>query len=211
TVFEFKALDIGRKGKKVGEGASFYRGMNVTEMGAIAGASVVLGLSISWQFFGGDFLRWFLINTLVCLGAAILHEITHRIFAHFFKIKMEYRFWPAGSALTLISSYLGNAFSIQGFILEEIPPDTPKWKAGVMKLSAPLVSAAVMVIFALVYSSTYEPVYKIIYSTSALWAMAEILPFGSLDGKDVKEWSHTVWFLAFLFISAGYIWATFFV
>jgi hypothetical protein len=211
TVFEFKALDFGRKGKKVGQGAFMAGGLNLTEMLAIFGASMILGVSISWQYLrpGTDFFWFLAVNSLVCLGAAILHEVTHRIFAHIFRIKMEYRFWPAGSFLTLLSSYLGNAFSIQGFILEEIPPDTPKWKVGLTKLAAPLVSAIVMIGFALLNYASPDPVYKIIYSTSALWAMAEILPFGALDGKDVKDWNRDVWYLAFFFIGASYFVVTF--
>ncbi|HSB47781.1 MAG TPA: hypothetical protein VLD37_07255 [Candidatus Bilamarchaeum sp.] len=209
TVFEFKALDIGRKGKKVGEGAAYYRGINLTEAGAVVGASVILGVSISWQYFGTDFLKWIAINSIICLFAAIMHELTHRAFAYAFKLKIEYRFWPAGSVLTLISSYLGNAFSIQGFLLEDIEPDVPRWKVGLMKLSAPLVSTAIMVIFALLNYESPSLIYQTIYSTSGLWAMAEILPFGGLDGKDIKDWSHTVWFLAFTVISGCYVAVTF--
>jgi hypothetical protein len=211
TVFEFKALDLGRKGRKVGEGARMYRGYNVSEALAITGASVVLGISISWQYFGpsGDFVFWVVVNSIICLLAAILHEVTHRIFAHFYKIEMEYVFWPAGSALTLASSYLGNAFSIQGFILEQIPPGVAKWKVGLMKLSAPVVSAIVMVLFAFLYYQSPNPVFKTVYSTSALWAVAEILPLGSLDGKDIREWSHSVWFVSFCLIGISYLAVTF--
>jgi hypothetical protein len=207
TVVEFKALDIGRKGRKIREGDRMFRGYNVTEALAIIGASVVLGISISWQYFGpsGDFLFWVVVNTIICLLAGILHELTHRVFAHFYKIDMEYVFWPAGSALTLISSYLGNAFSIQGFILEEIPPGIAKWKVGLMKLSAPLMSAAVMVIFAFLYYEAPNPLFKAVYSTSALWAVAEILPLGSLDGKDIRDWNNNVWFAAFCLISISYL------
>jgi hypothetical protein len=211
TVFEFKALNIGRKGKELGEKAIRVMGIDLAEIGAIFGASFVLGLSISWQYFGNarDFAFWVAINTIICLVGAILHELTHRIFAHLFGIKIEYRFWPEGSVLTLVSSYLGNAFSIQAFLLEEIPEDIAKWKVGVMKLAAPMMSAIVMVSFAMLNQADPNPVYQVIYSTSALWAMAEMLPFSGLDGHDIKEWSHLVWFVSFLLIGAAYCIVTF--
>lgn len=211
TIFEFKALDIGRKNQKVGEGSKFLKGVNISEIIAVLGASIILGISISWQYLANQdaFWAWILINTLICLIGAIIHEVTHRIFAKIFDIKMEYKFWVEGSILTLVSSYLGNAFSIQAFILEEIPPGIEKWKVGVMKLSAPLMSTFVMIIFAYLYTQTPEPVYKVVYSTSALWAMAEILPFSSLDGKDIKDWNKWVWSGAFLFISTVYFIVTF--
>ncbi|VVC04533.1 Uncharacterised protein [Candidatus Bilamarchaeum dharawalense] len=211
TVFEFKALDFGRKGKKVGQGSIFIWKINISEIIAIIGASIVLGISISWQYFGPspDFLKWLVINSIICLAGAILHEVTHKIMAILFKIKIEYKFWPAGSALTLLSSYLGNAFSIQAFLLEEIDPKTAKWKVGLMKLAAPVVSAVVMVVFAGIYFFDPSPIYRVVYSTSALWAMAEMLPFSGLDGKDIKEWNGFVWFVAFSAIGLAYVVITF--
>ncbi len=211
NVLAFKAADIGRKGKKVGEGAWMVAGVNIKEGAAILGASLVLGISMSWQFFGPgkDFLGWVLLDTAVCLLAALTHELAHLALARLFGIKVEYRFWPAGSFLTLISSLLGNAFSVQGFLLEEIPQGIERWKVGLMKLSAPLLSTLIMIAFALLYLSAPDPLYKIVYSISGVWAMAEILPFGSLDGKDIKSWNADIWALAFLFVGGSYFIVTF--
>ena len=211
TVMGFKASDIGRKGKKIGENAIRIMGVNLVEVAAILGASFVLGLSISWQYFANstELGYWLVVNTLICLVAGTLHEIVHRIFAHIFKIKIEYRFWPEGSILTLVSSYLGNAFSVQAFLLEEIPENVEKWKVGLMKLAGPVVSAVIMVVFAVMNHFTPSPIYQIIYSTSALWAMAEMLPFSGLDGKDIREWSNLVWTIFFVIIGIAYIVVTF--
>lgn len=206
AVIESKVEDYGKKGRKVGEGKLRFHGFNFTEIIAMVGASAVLGASISWQFFGPsvDFLLWVVINSAICFLTAILHELTHRIFAFFLKIRMEYQFWPAGSALTLISSYLGNAFSVQGFLIEEIPEGMAKWKIGLMKLAGPLVSAFFMVLFAAIYYIWPSPLWRAIYSISGLWAFAEMLPFGSFDGKDVREWNSLAWFVPFCLIAVTY-------
>jgi hypothetical protein len=213
TVFEFKALDYGRKGRKVGEGAVMFKGINLSEMGALLAASTVLGISISWQFFGPtmDFLNFIAINSAICLMAALIHEITHRVVGRRFGIKVEYRFWKAGSTLTLLSSYLGNAFSIQGFVLEEIEEGTERWKVGLMKLSAPVVSAICMIGFAVLFIFFQNPLLKTAYLTSSLWAMAEILPLRSLDGADIKKWNPWIWLGAFLFIGISYTLVVFFI
>lgn len=207
TVIEFKALDFGRGGKKVNQGAVYvlHGRLNLREAAAVIGASIVLGISISWQYAGLDFWKWLVINSVICLIGAIMHELTHRIFAHVFNIKVEYRFWTLGSALTLISSYLGNAFSVQGFILEEIPENVEKWKVGLMKLSAPVVSALVMVAFALINLYSPSQIFRVIYSTSGLWAVTEMLPFSSLDGKDIKDWNKGVWLVFLILISLSYL------
>jgi len=211
TVFEFKALDVGRKGRKVGESRFMLGGVNLMEPLAIMGASLVLGISMSWQFFGPspDFAWWVAVNTFICLCAAILHEVSHRLVAHVFGFRVEYRIWPAGSLLTLVSSWLGNAFSVQGFLLEEIPENAVKWKVALMRIVGPLVSSATMVAFALLNAVFPSVYFQLIFSTSALWAVAEVFPFSGLDGKDLKDWNILVWLFTFLMVGGAYVLVTF--
>lgn len=211
AVLESKTADMVKRGRKLGEGSRMFRGVNITEVIAIACAAAVLGASISWQYFGPspDFLLWVLINSVICLLAGLLHELTHRAFAYFYKIRMEYRFWPAGSALTLASSYLGNSFCVQGFLLDEIPEGVEKWKVGLMKLSGPAVSASCMLIFAFIYFNSPDPLFKMMSASSGLLAFAEILPFGSMDGYDIKEWNRAVWLLSLVLIGGSYLVVTF--
>ena len=211
TIFEFKALEIGRKGKKVGDNALMVGPVNIKEAGAICGASLVLGISVSWQYFGPttDFVFWTIINTIICLFAAILHEVSHRSLAAMFGMKVEYRFWKEGSLLTLVSSYLGNAFSVQGFLLEEIPENTAKWKIALMRIVGPLISTVTMVGFAIINLVFPNIVFQMIIATSALWAIAEVFPFNGLDGKDLKEWNIFVWLFTFCFVAAAYAVVTF--
>jgi hypothetical protein len=49
------------------------------------------------------------------------------------------------------------------------------------------------------------------YITASLWAMGDILPFRSLDGYDIKQWSWMVWQVSFLTISAVFIYVNFLV
>ena len=211
TIFAFKALHIGRKGKKVGEHAWKIAGIGIGEAFALIAASVVLGVSISWQYLGpsGGFFYWVAINTGICALAGILHEVAHRLAAHFFRVKVEYRFWPAGSALTLLSSYLGNAFAVQGFLLEQIDEKLPKWKLGVRRLAGPIVSYVTMVAFAALNLFHPTKYFQVISATSALWAVAEVFPFNGLDGKDLKAWNSAAWLLIFLLFCATYAIVTF--
>ena len=211
TVFEFKALDVGRRGKKLGQGGLRVMGINLFEPIAVLGASCVVGISLSWQYFafGPLFLLWVVGNTLIALAGGIIHELVHRFFALIFNVKVEYRFWWSGSALTLLSSYLGNAFSVQGFLLEDIPKETAKWKVGIMKLAAPLFSAFVMILFGVINALFPSVVFQMITASSGLWAMAEMFPFTGLDGKDVKEWNFFIWLGSFLAVGTAYFIVTF--
>ncbi|VVB98278.1 Uncharacterised protein [uncultured archaeon] len=211
AAFENKFTDLGKRGKKYGEGAIRVLGVNVKELAAIAFGALILGIALSWQYLGPtpEFLLWLFIDGTIVLFSVIVHELTHRLFAYLFKLKVEYRIWPEGSLITLVSSYLGNAFSAQSFLLDEIPEDTPKWKVGVMRLSAPLVSNGIALAFALINAVVPNRVFQTIYAASAVFAMAEMLPINGLDGYDIKKWNSCVWLAAFLFIGACYAFVTF--
>ncbi len=204
-VLEGKIQEVGKKKMVIDSKTPSHLRMAL-EAAAISGSSIILALSLTWQYFGlsGAFVFWLIINLFISLFTEAIHEVAHRIFGFLFKINVEYKFWPAGSALTIFSSFLGNAFSAQGFLIEEIPESVSKWKVAVMKMAGPALSTAIMVVFAsinAIFPSTY---FQMIYTASALIAVAEVFPFDGLDGKDVLEWNFFVWLFMFMIVCALY-------
>ncbi|MFA6049091.1 MAG: hypothetical protein WC792_04070 [Candidatus Micrarchaeia archaeon] len=209
--FSKKISEFGKKGKKFGEGVKVMLwGVNFSEPAALLAASMVLGLSLSWQFIGPtpEFFGWVLLNTAICFATSTAHESVTRIFAHAFKIPAEYRFWARGSALTLVSTWLGNAFSLQGFLLEQIPPHVEKWKIGLMKLSAPLSGMAVVVAFALYNSVHPDQVFQTVYTSSAIYSFMSLQPFSS-TASEIRKWSKGAWLASFAVVAACYACITF--
>jgi hypothetical protein len=203
TVAEFLALDIGRKKKKFGHTGPKIMGINLKEAAAVFGAAMVLGFAVTWTFAGptAGFFNLLLLNALICLFAALSHELSHRLIGRLFGIKIEYRFWPMGSFVTVVTAFLGNSFGIQGFLMEKVDEDISRWKYAVTKLSAPVISTTITVIFAYVYIGNPQVIFQMIYTTASIWAMAEIMPVKGLDGYDIKRWSKLVWFVFFAIIS----------
>ncbi|MFH0861996.1 MAG: hypothetical protein V1875_03100 [Candidatus Altiarchaeota archaeon] len=189
-----------------------FAGIKAREVFAVVMASVVLALAISWTFAGPTWdLLWLLpLNVFVCLVAGFSHESVHWAAGRALKIETEYRFWLSGSLSTIFSAFLGNAFGLQGFLLDEVKEATPKWKVALMKISAPLFSAAVMVFFAAVNFFVPHTVFQMIYSISGVLAMAEMLPFKPMDGYEIRKWNILAWFVVFsgvgvLFLAANFI------
>ena len=203
TVAEFLALNIGRKKKRFGHVGPKILGVHVREILAILGAAMVLGFAVTWTF-AGPTIRFFdllFLNTGICLFAALSHELSHRLIGRLFGINIEYRFWYMGSFITILTAFLGNAFGVQGFLMEKVEGDIEKWKYALTKLSAPLVSITITAIFAFMYLSNPEVIFQMIYTTASIWAMAEIIPIRGLDGYDIKNWSRVGWFISFVVIS----------
>lgn len=203
TIAEFLTLKLGRKKKTFGYTGPQIKGIHLKEIGAILGASFVLGFAVTWTFTGPSmkFFDLIFLNAGICLFAALSHELTHRIIGRFFGIKMEYRFWYGGSLITILTAFLGNSFGIQGFLLEKGDDNISTWKYGVTKLAAPVVSMFIAMAFAVLYLKNPGVIFQMVYTTASIWAMAEIFPVEGLDGYDVKKWNRLVCFIFLILIS----------
>ena len=203
--------DKGKKGKHIDEKAVKVAGIKIREVISVMVAAFVLGLSTSWTFAGPtfDFVWLLILNTIICLFAGLSHELIHLTMGRLLKIKTEYRFWPAGSAATMLTAILGNSFGLQGFLLEKVEEGAAKWKLGVMKLASPLFSTAVMIFFAIVNFFFPHVAFQMVYTIAGVLAMADILPFAPMDGHEIRKWNIFVWLITFAVISCSFVFVNF--
>ena len=203
AMFESLSGEIGKKGFSYGHKGRRIYGVSVRETFALIGAAFVLGFAVTWTFAGPTqkFFDLFLLNSAICVVAGLSHDLVHRVLGRLLKIRVEYRFWYAGSAITILTAFLGNSFGMQGFLLEKPDEEISKWKYGIMKLAAPIFSIAIAGIFASLYLNKPSIFYQMIYTTASILAMAEIMPVKGLDGYDIREWNRWIYTASFLAIS----------
>jgi hypothetical protein len=186
-------------------------GIKAREVISITAAALVLGIAISWTYAGptSQFLYLMVLNTVICLLAGFSHEAVHWGIGKLVKIDTEYKFWLGGSVLTIFSAFLGNAFGLQGFLIEEEKEGEARWKKGVMKLAPALFTTAVMLAFAFLNFVYPMVVFQMVYSIASVLAMADILPLKPMDGYDVRRWNVIIWLIAFVGISVSFVFANF--
>ena len=196
---EMVIASIGKKKYTINKNARKVGGLKIREVLAVIGASFVLGAAISWTFAGPtvDFIWLLLLNTSICLVGGMSHEVIHWLMSRLLKIETEYRFWWSGSITTLITAFLGNSFGLQGFLVEEVDENTPRWKTGLMKLSSPVFSTGITIIFAGLNFFLPNVVFQMVFSIASVLAMVEVLPFQPMDGYDIRKWNILIWLTAF--------------
>jgi hypothetical protein len=177
-------------------------GIKVREVFAVMAAAFVLGAAISWTYAGPtDEFLWLLgVNFIICLMAGLSHEAVHRIAGKLLGIKSEYTFWFSGAFLTIVTALLGNAFGLQGMLVDEIKEGTDRRKIGLMKLSGSVFSFGLMVLAAacnLLYPSF---LFQMVGGISGMVAMADILPFKPMDGYEIRRWNFLFWLVWFMTI-----------
>ncbi len=198
---------FGRRKAKFQNKDAKAKKIHVNESIAVLCASIVLGFSITWTFTGPtmEFFNLIILNSGICFIAILSHELGHRLMGRVLGIEMEYRFWLRGSVITIFTAFLGNCFGVPGFLMERKNSELSKWKNGVVKLVGPLISLSITAVFAFMFLKNPSIIYQMIYSTSIILAMAEILPTKGLDGEDIKNWNWLIWTLMLALITAVYL------
>ncbi|MBU3957473.1 MAG: metalloprotease, partial [Nanoarchaeota archaeon] len=127
----------------------------------------------------------------------------------------EYRMWPQGLLLALVSSFFGFIFAAPGAVYISSVRKKFAFHAariterenGIISLGGPAVNIALG--FAMFASAFFAPAFAGLFFTAAkisFWlALFNMIPFPPLDGSKIFAWSKPLWILAAMAAVAGFL------
>jgi Zn-dependent protease len=142
--------------------------------------------------------------SLITVGTGfVFHELSHKFVAQRYGYWAEFRMWPFGLVLALLTSFLGVIFAAPGATYIS-GMNISKAQNGKISLAGPLTNIAIAVIFLpflLRGTGVYLDLGIIGVRINVFLALFNMLPIGPLDGSKVFRWSLPIW--AIVFISLG--------
>lgn len=190
-------------------------GFSKIELRDLAVSVFVLGFAFNMALNPGN-LAMFPQTLFIIVVAFAAHEIIgHKLVAQHFGYFAEYRMWPQGLLLALISSFFGFIFAAPGAVY--ISPVRKKFafhvariterENGIISLGGPAVNIALgFAIFALAFAF---PALSGLFLTAAnisFWlALFNLIPFPPLDGSKVFAWNKPVWVAAAALAVVGFL------
>ncbi len=141
-----------------------------------------------------------LISFLMVMTAFFLHEMSHKFTAIRFGAWSEFRMWPFGVVLTLLTGFLGFLFALPGAVY--FASNRNPIREGKIALAGPSMNLVIGIILLPVLLLTQLPVlprtalYFLVFIN--IWlAFFNLIPINPLDGSKVYRWNRTYWGLLF--------------
>ena len=186
-------------------------------------AWVALGVAFSFALAGGglSFLSIgsgeeltaaaYLVGiSLLTVGPGfVFHELSHKFVAQRYGYWAEFRMWPMGLLLALLTSLVGFIFAAPGATYISGTTIT-RSENGWISLSGPLVNLVISVLFLplLLLGGGLHTIVGTIgfigFRVNSLLGVFNLIPFGPLDGAKVFSWSRTAWLAALVPLFAAF-------
>ena len=145
--------------------------------------------------------------SMVGVGAGfILHELGHKFVSMKYGYWAEFKLWPQGLILALITSFFGFVFAAPGAVYTYANYMTDEIN-GKISIAGPIVNIILALIFlgiavavypSAFYSENSALIFIICstgYSINSFLATFNLLPIGNLDGSKVLNWNIGIWII----------------
>ena len=177
-------------------------------------AWLALGVAFSFALSGGGLVLVSRSGGLSPLGALYLvgislltvgpgfvfHELSHKFVAQRYGYWAEFRMWPMGLVLALVTSLIGIIFAAPGATYISGVNITQS-ENGKISLAGPLTNVVIAIIFLPFLLFGSGVLYDLGYigvPINVILALFNLLPLGPLDGAKVFRWNLPVWLAVFI-------------
>ncbi|MHA1819069.1 MAG: hypothetical protein ACTSVC_01260 [Promethearchaeota archaeon] len=143
------------------------------------------------------------------LATFLIHEFSHRQTARHFKMQTKFRLFKMGVIMTIISIMLPIKFALPGAVviigLENIGRET-----GWCKFAGPLsnlIFGSILLILGIMPFIKMPLNYLFLLGATFNYMLGafNMLPFGILDGENIRKWRPKLWIIAFIVLIALFI------
>ena len=168
-----------------------------------------------FEYYVGEDWKWVGLFCL-CFGLVIfsflLHELGHKFTAQRAGLVSEYRMYPIGLFITLVTAVIGFLFAMPGAVV--ISGQTDQRTYAKISLAGPVVNivlAVVGIIGCLLtnYSWAVVPFYMLA-SLNSILALFNMLPIPPLDGSKIVGWNIPVYIAVIALAALEFAYVRFF-
>ena len=185
---------------------SIRKYINSKEGISILLSSIVFSIAMSWTWSEklSDFLWMFIVNLIVIGLILLLRESARQYFCYKHNLKAEHVFWPFGAILTVISTFLGNTFSLASYTLKEEKEEIEKQFGRIIFLISIILFSFSIITF--LWNLFYpDIIFQMMFTYTIMMLVIDLFPLPPMDGSDIRKWSFKKWFTLYIIVIFFYI------
>jgi Zn-dependent protease len=160
-----------------------------------------------FSYHMGDSMKYvglFGMSLILVTLSFLLHEFGHKFVAQRFGLWSEYRMWPIGLVLTLVTSLLGFLFAAPGAVM--ISGNMDKSTYGKISIAGPIVNIVMAVIgiagCLLLNHTEWVVFFLLLANLNSFLGLFNLIPVPPLDGSKVIGWNPIIWIVAIAIAAA---------
>ncbi len=181
-----------------------YLPIQTAELFNLVLAVFVFSLAMSWTWASttDEMLSLFLLNLLI-IGVIYTLKEAHRL--HHSKkhnLITHHSFWPMGALLTLLSTLLGNTFSLASYTHSDHEEEKSYAQ---MLFSTNLLLYIISLGSFLLHYVISHVAFQMIFVFCIMMVMIDMTPLKPLDGARIKTWNTTYWLIFYVVVIISYV------
>ncbi len=159
-------------------------------------------------------LYWFGICVVLVIFSFMCHEFGHKFVAQKYGAWAEFRMWPAGLGIAIISGFMGFLFAAPGAVYIDGRIDTEK--NGKISIAGPAVNfvlaAIALILLYTVHTNSLviAVMIQLMFYLNAFLGLFNLIPFPPFDGSKIIKWNPILWGIM-VAIGAAFLYVYFFV
>ncbi len=183
-----------------------YKGFNFYDLRikyrewlAVGISAVVFALALALSF--KNFFLFFFLHILVNCFIYALTTLTRLFMDKHFNMHREYKIWWWGAFVTVFTGFLGNTFSLAGYVVS----DKENLKnQGMINLIVSGIFASFSLFFIFLFYSTSAIFFEMSMVLMLTITTIDLLPFEPFSGKAIYAWNKKNWMYVFIPVALLY-------
>lgn len=181
-----------------------YIPLSTSELFNLFIAVVVFSIALSWTWGNsyGDILSLFFLNIIIIGLIYIFRELLRVHYSSKLNIRTYHILWPFGAILTIISSFLGNTFSLASYNTAENEEDG---RYAQMLFQLNIIFYVIATIIFITNFMVSHVVFQMIFIFLIMTLTIDMTPIKPMDGNIIRKWNTKKWMVLYVVIIVSYI------
>ena len=182
--------------------------LSTTELFHILIAVIVFSIALSWTWGSSinQVLTLFLLNIVIIGIIYIFRELLRVHYSSKLNIQTDHVLWPFGAILTIVSSFLGNTFSLASYNTAENEDDG---RYAQLLFNSNIIFYSIATAFFIMNLLVSHVVFRMIFIFLIMTLTIDMTPLIPMDGEIIRKWDIKKFMVLYIIILASYIFMIF--